>query len=112
MSRRKISGIGVLTVILMVLVLALSACGGRKESGGWLAAVDGEKITASEVESMVRSMEMKYRSYGVTEEEFYGDEASRKALYDGVLEALIDQKLVPVLAVRNGMLPLSEEETA
>ena len=113
MNKMNHKGMTVLTMLLAVMILTLCACNaGKQESDAWLAAVNGEKILESDVESMVKSMEKKYLSYGLTEEEFYGNEESRKALYDGVLEALIDQKLIPALALQKGMEPLAEEEIA
>ena len=110
MNRLKKAGITVLSLFLSAVLLALCAC--KRESDERLATVNGEEIRKSDVESMVKSMEKKYLSYGMTEEEFYGDEESKKALYEGVLEALIDQKLIPFLALQKGMKPLTEEELA
>ncbi len=113
MNRLNKKGMTVLSLFLAVIILVLCACkAGQKESDAWLAVVNGEKILESDVESMVKSMEKKYVSYGMTVEDFYGNEESRKALYEGVLEALIDQKLIPVLAEQKGMEPLAEEEIA
>ncbi|MBQ6426893.1 MAG: hypothetical protein IJJ92_08920 [Clostridia bacterium] len=111
MNRLKKAGITVLSLVLTASSLILCGCNaGQQENDTWLASVNGERILQSDVESMVKSMEMKYLSYGVSEEEFYGNEESRKALYEGVLDALIDLKLVPALALQKGMDPLTEDE--
>ena len=104
MVKNWIIRIACCTLLLMTVVCA--GCTGDKV----LATVNGVKVLQSDVDAMVKSMEKKYTSYGISEEEFYGDEASKKALYDGVLEALVDQKLVLYLADRMGMEPLSEDE--
>lgn len=94
---------------ILAALLAFSGCAAKDPVA---ATVDGNAILQSEVEALVKSIELKYTSYGVSVEDFYGDEASKSALYEGVLESLIDRQLLLGIAVEKGMIEFTEAELA
>ena len=101
--------------VCVVMAAALLATAGGCTAGGddtLAATVNGVDIRTADVEALVKAMELKYTSYGVSAEDFYGDEASRKVLYDGVLESLIDRQLLYGLAEEKGLAPYTAEELA